>query len=382
MEEKDPNDILPNAEQNDQPQEQEANQKSKPAGDTTSSSPSISDNERCAPPSLPELTEVDAIQDHRHVDVKPVFEMVEKVQGQVAQVVIGQEDLIELMLASILVGGHCLIEGLPGIAKTLTAKMLSQTISAEFSRIQFTPDLMPTDITGTSVFNQKESEFVFRKGPIFSNIILIDEINRAPAKTQAALMEVMEERQITYDGKQYDMDHPFFVIATQNPIEQEGTYNLPEAQLDRFLFRIKIGYPTLEEEQKILSLFEGDFEKRKSTQLQAVVSQSDIALCQKIVEQVHCEKELLNYIAALTNNTRNNGDLFIGASPRASLAIMKTAKAMAAIRGRDFVTPDDIKHVALPVLNHRVLISHEREMGGSSVEEIIKEIINTVEIPR
>jgi len=382
MEEKDPNDILPNTPQDDQPQKQKTDQTSEPADDTTLNSPSVPGHEGHTPPSLPDLPKIDAIQGHRHVDVKPVFEMVEKVREQVAQVVIGQEDLIELMLASILVGGHCLIEGLPGIAKTLTSKMLSQTISAEFSRIQFTPDLMPTDITGTSVFNQKESEFVFRKGPIFSNIILIDEINRAPAKTQAALMEVMEERQITYDGKQYNMDQPFFVIATQNPIEQEGTYNLPEAQLDRFLFRIKVGYPTLEEEQKILSLFEGDFEKRKSTQLQAIVSQSDIALCQKIVEQVHCKKELLNYIAALTNNTRNNGDLFIGASPRASLAIMKSAKAIAAIRGRDFVTPDDIKHVALPVLNHRVLISHEREMDGSSVEEIIKEILNTVEIPR
>lgn len=331
---------------------------------------------------MPELSNIDAIRVAQHVDVKPVYDMVEKVRAQVGKVVIGQDHLIELMIASILVGGHCLIEGLPGIAKTLTSKMLSQSINAQFSRIQFTPDLMPTDITGTSVFNQKEAEFIFRKGPIFSNIILIDEINRAPAKTQAALMEVMEERQITYDGKEYKMDEPFFVIATQNPIEQEGTYNLPEAQLDRFLFRIKIDYPTLEEEQQILRLFENDFEKRQTTKLEAVVSPADISFCQKVVEKVHIKRELLDYIAALTNNTRNNGDLFVGASPRASLAIMKTSKAIAAIRGRDFVTPDDIKYVAMPVMNHRVIISHEREMEGSSVEEIISEILNTVEIPR
>jgi MoxR-like ATPase len=382
MEEKDPQES-----QASEPQGGEENSSPQDAQPTPSPEPALTSqplpgHESYAPPSIPELPNIDAIRVAQHVDVKPVYDMVEKVRDQVGKVVIGQDHLIELMIASILVGGHCLIEGLPGIAKTLTSKMLSQSISAQFSRIQFTPDLMPTDITGTSVFNQKEFEFIFRKGPIFSNIILIDEINRAPAKTQAALMEVMEERQITYDGKEYKMDEPFFVIATQNPIEQEGTYNLPEAQLDRFLFRIKIDYPSLEEEQQILRLFENDFEKRQTTKLEAVVSPADIAFCQKVVEKVHIKSELLDYIAALTNNTRNNGDLFVGASPRASLAIMKTSKAIAAIRGRDFVTPDDIKYVAMPVMNHRVIISHEREMEGSSVEEIISEILNTVEIPR
>lgn len=382
MEEKDPQESQASEPQGDQKNTPPKETQPTPSQEPAMAPQPLPGEESYAPPSMPELSNIDAITVAQHVDVKPVYDMVEKVRAQVGKVVIGQNHLIELMIASILVGGHCLIEGLPGIAKTLTSKMLSQSINAQFSRIQFTPDLMPTDITGTSVFNQKEAEFIFRKGPIFSNIILIDEINRAPAKTQAALMEVMEERQITYDGKEYKMDEPFFVIATQNPIEQEGTYNLPEAQLDRFLFRIKIDYPTLEEEQQILRLFENDFEKRQTTKLEAVVSPADISFCQKVVEKVHIKRELLDYIAALTNNTRNNGDLFVGASPRASLAIMKTSKAIAAIRGRDFVTPDDIKYVAMPVMNHRVIISHEREMEGSSVEEIISEILNTVEIPR
>ncbi|MDG1062927.1 MAG: MoxR family ATPase [Flavobacteriaceae bacterium] len=317
-----------------------------------------------------------------HVDASLVLETVTAIKAEIGKMVIGQQEMIEQLLAGILVGGHVLLEGYPGIAKTLTARMLAQTVSADFSRIQFTPDLMPTDITGTSVFNLKESEFSFRKGPIFSNIILIDEINRAPAKTQASLMEVMEEKQITYDGTSYKLDFPFFVIATQNPIEQEGTYSLPEAQLDRFVFRIRVPYPTLEEEQKILTLFESDFGKRQESDVQAIVTKAKLKDVRNIIEKVYIKKELIDYIAAIVNNTRNNGDLFLGASPRASLSILRTAKAVAAMRGRGFVTPDDIRYVCYPVLNHRVILSHEREMEGTTVEDVIKDILENIDVPR
>lgn len=325
---------------------------------------------------------VSSIQTTPKVDVSLVYKSVGAIKEQIAKVVIGQSKMLDLLAASVLIGGHCLIEGLPGIGKTLTAKLLAKTIKSKFGRIQFTPDLMPTDITGTSVFNLKNSEFEFKKGPIFASVVLIDEINRSPAKTQAALMEVMEEKQLSYDGVTYPMEKPFFVVATQNPIEQEGTYALPEAQLDRFVFKIKVGYPDLQEEQEILNLFQNDFSTEKMEEVKPVISAEEIQKCQDIVQKVFIKKELLNYIAALVHNTRSNGDLFLGASPRASLAIMKASKAIAAIRGRDFVTPDDIQFVCYPVLNHRVIISHEREMEGSTVEDIIKDIINKVEVPR
>ncbi len=316
------------------------------------------------------------------IDVRPLFHAVDDIKTELSKVIVGQEQTIELLMAGILCGGHVLLEGNPGIAKTLTAKLLARTINADFSRIQFTPDLMPTDVTGTSVFNMKESNFYFRKGPIFSNIILIDEINRSPAKTQAALMEVMEEKQITYDGETYKMSFPFFVIATQNPVEQEGTYSLPEAQLDRFMFRIKIGYPTLEEEQKIIARFHEDFDQKQTAVVNKVVTPEQLAGFKTLIEKVYIRPELLNYIAGIVHNTRNNGDLFLGASPRASLAMMKTSKALAAIRGREFVTPDDIKFVAPAVLNHRIVLSHEREMEGHTIEEIIHDILVKVEVPR
>ncbi len=307
---------------------------------------------------------------------------VDRIYAEIGKVIVGQHELIELLLAGILTGGHVLIEGVPGIAKTLTAKLLAKSIDAQFSRIQFTPDLMPSDIIGTSVFNTKVSDFFFKRGPIFSNIILIDEINRAPAKTQAALFEVMEERQITFDGHTYPLEFPFFVIATQNPIEQEGTYKLPEAQLDRFLFRIKIQYPSLQEEEQILMRFRSDFKLKQAEDIKAVFTPVELRECQDLVEQIHIKDELINYIARIVNDTRNNGDLYLGASPRASLAIMRTAKAIAAINGRDFVTPDDIQQVCYPVLNHRVILSPEREMEGVEVEAIIKDILNKIEVPR
>ena len=289
---------------------------------------------------------------------------------------------MDLLIAAILCDGHVLIEGVPGIAKTMTAKLLAKTVHAEFSRIQFTPDLMPSDVVGTMVFNMQTSQFYFNEGPVFSNIVLIDEINRAPAKTQSALFEVMEERQVTVDGKTYPMGFPFFVIGTQNPIEQEGTYKLPEAQLDRFLFKINMEYPSLEEEKSILRRFKEDFRQVKTAEVHSVLRGEDIRACQELVEKVHIKDELLDYIAAIIHNTRNNGDLFLGASPRASLAILKTSKAIAAMNGRDFVIPEDIQYVAYPVLNHRIILTPEREMEGYTTSDVIKDIVKKIEVPR
>lgn len=307
---------------------------------------------------------------------------VDRVREEIGKVIIGQGEMIDLLLAAIFSGGHVLVEGVPGIAKTLTAKLLAQTLDVDFSRIQFTPDLMPSDVIGTTVFNMKNSEFFFNAGPIFSNVVLIDEINRAPAKTQSALFEVMEEHQVTVDGKTHPLGFPFFVIATQNPIEQEGTYKLPEAQLDRFMLKINLTYPSLSEEQAILRRFRHDFKIDRREEVKRVFSADDIRECRELVEQVYIKDELLEYIAAIVHDTRNNGDLFLGASPRASLAIMKTAKAIAAMNGRDFVTPDDIRYVAYPVLNHRVILTPEREMEGYQTEDVIREIIRKIEVPR
>jgi MoxR-like ATPase len=307
---------------------------------------------------------------------------VEKVRAEVQKVIVGQDSTLDLLLIALFTGGHVLIEGVPGVAKTLAAKLLAKAVSVEFTRIQFTPDLMPSDVTGTSIFNLKNADFVFNKGPIFSNMVLIDEINRAPAKTQASLFEVMEERQVSVDGITYPMAFPFMILATQNPIEQEGTYKLPEAQLDRFLFRIKIKYPSQNEEQLILRRFRNDFRKRVNDTVQGVLSVEEIQSCQNMIEKIHISDQLLDYIAAVIHNTRNNGDLFLGASPRASLAIMQSAKAYAALNARNFVTPDDIQFVAYHVLNHRIILTPEREMEGMEVLDVVKDIIAKVEVPR
>jgi len=341
------------------------------------------ESEEQQPLETPELipTDTSAWQRER-VDVSKVQQVAELVRAELHKIIIGQEDLIDQLLAALFTGGHVLVEGVPGIAMTLTAKLLAQSLQVGFSRIQFTPDMMPSDVVGTNVFNMKTSDFTFNAGPVFSNIILIDEINRAPAKTQAALFEVMEEFQVTVDGETYKMDFPFFVIATQNPIEQEGTYKLPEAQLDRFLFKINITYPKLEEEKAILHRFKNDFNLAQKSKVQAVVSAEDIRASRELVERVYIREELLDYIAGLVHNTRNNGDLFLGASPRASLAIMKSAKAFAAMQGRDFVTPDDIRSVSHPVLNHRIILTPEREMEGYNTGRVIDDIVKMVEVPR
>lgn len=307
---------------------------------------------------------------------------IDLVRNEVRKVIIGQEEALNLIIIAMLTEGHVLIEGVPGIAKTLMSKMFSKTINSGFSRIQFTPDLMPTDIIGTTVFDLKNSQFSFKHGPIFSNIVLIDEINRAPAKTQAALFEVMEERQISIDGTTYPISFPFMVVATQNPIEQEGTYKLPEAQLDRFLFRIKIGYPTLSEEKLILKRFRDDFQMQITSEVSKILTPEDLHSFQKLIESVYIKDELIDYIAEIIYKTRYDGNLFLGASPRASLSIMKAAKAMAAISNRDFVTPEDIQYVTKPILNHRIILSAEKEMEGTEIEDVIEEIVKSVEVPR
>ncbi|QAA80229.1 MoxR family ATPase [Aequorivita sp. H23M31] len=307
---------------------------------------------------------------------------VEGIKGQLSKIIIGQEDFIELLIVGLLANGHVLIEGVPGIAKTITAKLFAKTLKTDFSRIQFTPDLMPSDVLGTSILNMKTSEFEFKKGPIFSNVILIDEINRAPAKTQAALFEVMEERQITMDGICHKMDYPFFVLATQNPVEQEGTYELPEAQLDRFLFKIKVGYPKLEEEILILKTHHLRKQVIPENIIEPVIGPEELKTFRAQVQDIMIEDKILEYIAQMVNKTRNHPHLFLGGSPRASLAIMNASKAFAAINGRDFVTPEDVKKTLVPVLGHRLILSPEREMEGMTPETFIDIISQTIEIPR
>lgn len=301
---------------------------------------------------------------------------------EIANFVIGQTDMVDLLLISIFSNGHVLLEGVPGVAKTLTAKVLSKSLQVDFSRIQFTPDLMPSDVIGTSIYNMKDSSFEFRKGPVFSNIILIDEINRAPAKTQAALFEVMEERQITYDGKVYQLEFPFLVLATQNPVEQEGTYNLPEAQLDRFLFKIKIDYPTQDEEVEILNRYKNNVKAPSMDKVAGVFNAQELKQIQDTIAKVRIEDQIVKYIAQITNKTRNHAKLYLGGSPRASLNLLKASKAFAAIRGRDFVIPDDIQFIAPHVFNHRLILTPEAEMEGLTTEDIIKEIMHEIEVPR
>lgn len=307
---------------------------------------------------------------------------VNRIRTEISKVIVGQEETVDLLLAGLFSGGHMLLEGVPGIAKTLTAKLLARTLSVDFSRVQFTPDLMPTDVIGTQVFNMKTSEFYFRKGPIFSNIVLIDEINRAPAKTQSALFEVMEEQQITNDGSTYKLEFPFVILATQNPVEQEGTYKLPEAQLDRFIFKVKLRYPSLEQEMSIVRRFNNDFDGTIQNEVEKVMTAGELRTFRDLVQKVYIKDELCDYIAKIIYETRNHPDLYLGASPRASLAIMRSAKALAAMSGRDFVTPDDIQFVSYPVLNHRLIVMPEREIEGLTAEDVIAEIIQKLEVPR
>lgn len=316
------------------------------------------------------------------IDLSELQEGIQKIRQELSKVIVGQKGMIDMLITALLAKGHVLIEGVPGVAKTITAKLLAKSLTVDFGRIQFTPDLMPSDILGTSIFDMKKSEFEFKKGPVFTNMLLIDEINRAPAKTQAALFEVMEERQITMDGVKYTLDPPFMVLATQNPIEQEGTYRLPEAQLDRFLFKINVEYPNLEEEIEIIAREHALKEEKKTDKINAFLSKAQIKKFQNLVNDIIIEPHLLKYIAEIIINTRSNQFLYIGASPRASIAILKASKAYAAMNGRDFVTPEDIKQVAVPVLQHRIIVTPEREMEGVTSKQIITQIIQSIEIPR
>ncbi len=321
-------------------------------------------------------------QEHIQTEIEQLHDAVQRVKTEIAKVIVGQSAMIDLMIAAILADGHVLIEGVPGVAKTLSAKLLARCLAVPFSRIQFTPDLMPSDVLGTSVFNPQQGSFTFKKGPIFSNIVLIDEINRAPAKTQAALFEVMEEKQITYDGETYLMPPPFLVLATQNPIEQEGTYRLPEAQLDRFIFKIVVGYPTLDEELLILQYTHEGKTTHFADEVKAVLNAQEIERYRAIAAGLHVEEKVMRYIAELVFETRNNKALFLGGSPRASVAVLKSAKAIAAISGRNFVTPDDVIKVLPAVLRHRIILTPEKEMEGGTPDEVVAAIIKKVEVPR
>ncbi|NIJ44198.1 MoxR-like ATPase [Wenyingzhuangia heitensis] len=314
------------------------------------------------------------------IDLTELHQGITTIKQEISKVIVGQKDMVNLLLTALLCEGHVLIEGVPGVAKTITAKLLAKTLAIGYQRIQFTPDLMPSDVLGTSIFDLKKSEFEFKKGPIFSNLILIDEINRAPAKTQAALFEVMEEQQVTIDGIKYDLESPYFVVATQNPVDQEGTYRLPEAQLDRFLFKITVDYPNVTDEVEILNR-EHQATQPKLDAVTASISKEQIIAYQQLTKQVIVEPKLIQYIADIVVSTRSNSFLYLGASPRASIALLKASKAFAAINGRDFVTPEDIKQVAVPVLQHRVIVTPEREMEGITAAQIINDSIQSTEIP-
>lgn len=319
---------------------------------------------------------------NQRTDLSQLNQAVEQIRQSLGHIIVGQKDTIDLLIAGLLADGHLLLEGVPGVAKTLSAKLVAKCISATFSRIQFTPDLMPSDVLGTAVFSPKTAEFQFRQGPIFGNIILVDEINRAPAKTQSALFEAMEERQITVDGHTYKLEEPFMVLATQNPIEQEGTYRLPEAQLDRFLFKIEVKYPSLEEEIEILTQQHQHKTEDQLQEIKAVLTVDQVKALRATIKALFVEPKLLAYVAQIVHETRHNKSLYLGASPRASLAIVNGAKAIAAMAGRDFVTPEDIIKVATPVLVHRIMLSPEKEMEGLTTGDVVAQIIKKIEVPR
>ena len=315
-------------------------------------------------------------------DLAEFSEKVSQIKREISRVVVGQHEAIDLLLTAILADGHVLIEGVPGVAKTLLARLMSRLIDARFSRIQFTPDLMPSDVLGTTVFNMKSSEFEFHKGPVFSDLVLVDEINRSPAKTQAALFEVMEERQVTIDGLTHRMGSIYTIIATQNPVEQEGTYRLPEAQLDRFLFKIRMGYPSVDEEVDILKRHQDNVKLTKLEEIKPVLSIDELLKMREKLQSVYVEESLLRYIATIIQQTRTSKAVYLGASPRAAVAMLNASKASALLNGRDFVTPEDIKFVTPSILQHRLILTAEAEMEGYTALKVAQKLIDKVEVPK
>ncbi|MGD8624076.1 MAG: MoxR family ATPase [Anaerolineae bacterium] len=311
-------------------------------------------------------------------------EVYQKIQTEAAKVIVGQDEALEQIVIALITGGHVLLEGVPGTAKTLMAKTLAHLIDAQFRRVQFTPDLMPSDVVGTQVFDVTTSRFHLRRGPIFTQILLGDEINRAPAKTQSALLEAMEERQVTIEGERYPLPEPFLVLATQNPVEYEGTYPLPEAELDRFLFKVVVDYPPPEAETEVLRRYHGGFDPHDLTAagLERVMNPADVARCRQEVAAVTVEPGILEYVTEIAVASRRSPDLILGASPRASIYLLLASKTYAALQGRAFVTPDDVKYLAAPVYRHRIILKPEAEIEGLDADAVVRRVLGRVEVPR
>jgi MoxR-like ATPase len=317
------------------------------------------------------------------LDRQRFVEIIDAIRQQVGRVLIGQEEIVEGVLVALVAQGHVLIEGVPGLGKTLLVRTLARVLSLDFKRIQFTPDLMPSDVTGNKVYDPKSGQLTFRPGPVFTQLLLADEINRAPAKTQSALLEAMQEAQVTIDGQQYELPKPFITMATQNPVESQGTYPLPEAQLDRFMFKLHMSYPAKSEENRILENYAAGFRAADldAAGVEAVCDGETILALQQVASQVTVDERVIDYITSIVGQTRHWGSLYLGASPRASVTLLLTSRISAAMTGRDYVNPDDVKRLAPWTLRHRVILNPDAEIEGTTADDVVREIIDAVEVP-